>query len=139
VYCKKINNKYILRIDKGEEIIETIKKVCTDNNISLGVVSGIGAVNRVVIGLFETGTKEYHSVELTGDHEISSLVGNISTLNGGVYLHIHINLSDAEYRVRGGHLTSAVVSATSEIIIESIDGEIERQYSDEIGLNLIKG
>ena len=90
-----------------------------------------------MIGLFETATKKYHSVELTGDHEISGLVGNISTMDGEVYLHIHINLSDAEYKVRGGHLTSAVVSATSEIIIDRIDGKINRKYSKEIGLNLI--
>ncbi len=44
--------------------------------------------------------------------EITSLVGNISQMNGEVYLHIHINLANEENKVFGGHLTSAIISAT---------------------------
>jgi len=35
-------------------------------------------------------------------------------------------------------LNSAVVSSTCEIIVEKIDGSVDRELSEEIGLNLIK-
>jgi len=58
-------------------------------------------------------------------------------MNGEIYLHLHISLSDSKYNSYGGHLTSAVISGTSEIIIEEIDGEIEREFNKEVGLNLL--
>jgi predicted DNA-binding protein with PD1-like motif len=138
VEFKRFGNKLVIRIDKGEEIVATLKELCKEEGIKLGLVSGIGAVNKATIGLFETSIKKYHSTQLTGDHEIAGLTGNISTMEGEVYLHLHACLSDASYQTFGGHLNEAVVSATSEIIIDVIEGELDRKFSDEIGLNLIK-
>ena len=59
-------------------------------------------------------------------------------MDGEVYLHLHINLSDANYNVQGGHLNAAVISGTGEIVIETMAGTIDRQFSEEIGLNLFK-
>lgn len=135
---QKFNNKYIVRIDKGEEILETIKIICEQNQIKLGTVTGIGAVGKVKVGLFETITKQYHSTELEGDFEITSLMGSISQMNNEVYLHLHINISDPKYNTFGGHLNYAVVSATCEVVIDVIEGVVEREFSEEIGLNLYK-
>ena len=134
---KKFGNKWVVRIDKGEEIVQTLKKFCQENKIKLGIINGIGAVNKITIGLFETKTKEYHTKELVGDYEFTSLMGNISTMNGEVYLHLHINLADSNHNTFGGHLNSAIVSATGEITIEEIEGEIERKFNEEVGLNLL--
>lgn len=54
---KKIASKWIVRIDKGEEVVETLKNFCKEKGIKLGSISGIGATNKVVIGLFNTGEK----------------------------------------------------------------------------------
>jgi hypothetical protein len=136
--AKRFGNKFIVRIDKGEEIVEILKQFCKDNGIKLGSVIGIGATNKATIGLFEVETKKYHSKELVGNHEIAPLYGNISTMNGEVYLHIHANLCDSKHNSFGGHLSSAIVSATFEGIIDTIVGEIDREFDDEIGLNLYK-
>jgi len=134
---KKYGSKWIIRIDKGEDIVQTLKKFCEDNNIKLGTINGIGAVNKITIGLFETKTKKYHTKEFTGDYEITNLSGNISTMNKEVYLHLHITLADKNQHACGGHLSSAVISGTGEILIEEIEGEIEREFNKEVGLNLL--
>jgi predicted DNA-binding protein with PD1-like motif len=59
-------------------------------------------------------------------------------MNGEVYLHLHINIADSKYNVYGGHLNYAYVSATCEIVIEAVEGEVEREFSEGIGLNLYK-
>ena len=55
---KKFENKYIIRLDKGEEILESLKQFCKLTTVKLATISAIGAVNKVEIGLFETETKE---------------------------------------------------------------------------------
>lgn len=135
---RRFGNKYVVRLEKGEEIVESIKTLCRENNIRLGTVSGIGAADKATIGLFEPATKKYHSRKLTGDMEITSLIGNISTQEGDVYLHLHATLAGSSHQAIGGHLNSAVISATGEIVIDVIDGNVDRKFSQEIGLNLFE-
>jgi hypothetical protein len=134
---KKIHNKIIVRIDQGEEIVESLLKVCKRYHVPFGKVTGIGATNKVTIGLFDVESKTYHSKEFTGNYEIAPLLGNISTKNGESYLHLHITVCDSTLHSYGGHLNSAIVSATCECIIDIIDGRIERVFDDETGLNLL--
>ncbi|MEA1940574.1 MAG: PPC domain-containing DNA-binding protein, partial [Candidatus Caldatribacteriota bacterium] len=136
---KKFGNKWVIRIDKGEEIVQTLKNFCQGNKIKLGIINGIGAVNKATIGLFDTKAKEYHSQELIGDYEITNLSGNISSMNKEAYLHLHITLADENQHAYGGHLSSAIISGTGEILIEEIEGEIEREFNKEVGLNLLFG
>ena len=135
---KKFGNQYILRLDKGEEIVGTLQKFCEKERIKAGFIQGIGAVNKAVVGAFNTGTKEFRPTELSGIYEITSLLGNVSEMDGEVYLHLHINLADEKCRTFGGHLKSAVISATGELAIETVEGEAGRKYSEEIGLNLYR-
>lgn len=135
---RKFGDKYVVRLEKGEEIVESLTRFCKENDIKLGRVTAIGAANKVTIGLFNTETKEYHSTDLTGDMEITNLAGNISRMDGEVYLHLHITVCDEENNAYGGHLNSAVISATCEMIIDVIDGNVDRKLDEEIGLNLFK-
>lgn len=135
---KQCNNKIIVRIDKGEELVDSLKTLCKTLDIKLGSIIGIGATDKITVGLMNTKTKKYQSKEFIGDHEITSLIGNITTMNGEVYLHLHVTICNVEHKAIGGHLSSAVISATFEGIIEKIDGQITREYSDDVGLNLLK-
>lgn len=135
---KKFGNKYIVRIDRGEEVVESLTKFCEQNSIKLGSITAIGASDKITIGLFDVKTKKYHSKELTGDYELAPVIGNITTKDGKIYLHLHANVSDSEHRSFGGHLNSAVISGTFEAVIDVIDGEIEREFNEEVGLNLFK-
>ncbi|HNU80685.1 MAG TPA: DNA-binding protein, partial [Bacillota bacterium] len=132
----KLGSKYFVRIDKGEEVVASLHKFCTDNGLKSGSVIGIGAADRITIGSFNTVTKEYHNKELTGEYEITNLTGNITQKNGEVYLHLHITLGDEEYNAHGGHLNQCWISGTCELIIDAVDGEIGRVTDDYSGLNL---
>lgn len=128
----------ILRLEKGEEVIESIKELCEKENVKLGLISGLGAANHVVVGLFKVDEKKYYSNTFEEDFEITNLTGNISRMNGEVYLHMHGTFANIEGKCIGGHLNKAIISATSEIIINKINGEVGRKFSEEIGLNLIE-
>ncbi|CRH92536.1 Predicted DNA-binding protein with PD1-like DNA-binding motif [Chlamydia trachomatis] len=135
---RKFGSKYLLRLDKGEEVLSAVKNFVVKENIKLGYLNGLGAVTDVQIGLFNTAEKKYYSNKFTDDYEISSLHGNISTMNGEPYLHLHMAISDKEQNTFGGHLNSATICVTGEIVVEVLDGEVDREFSEEIGINLIK-
>ena len=135
---KRFPNAIVLRVDRGEEILEQLKAVCLKENVKLASVSGIGAINDLTSGVWDVERKEYFSNHFTGVYEVANLVGTITTMNGEYYAHIHISAGDAQGHVVGGHLNRAVVSATSEIVLHLIDGTVEREFDPGVGLNLLK-
>lgn len=135
---KKYGTKYILRLDPGDEIVKCITTLAETEKIHLATVSGIGAVNKATVGVFDTVKKEYIANKLKGIFEIVSLAGNISTMKNQEYVHMHIALGDEKGQVFGGHLNEAIISATAEIIIDGIDGSIDREFNETIGLNILK-
>ena len=135
---RRFENSYVVRLNKGEEVISSLKKLCKDENIRLGEITGLGASDLIEIGVFNVKTKEYKTKTFVGMFEITSLVGNVTTKDDEVYLHIHINFGDEEGNVKGGHLVQARISATSEIILRIVEGYVGRKLNEEIGLNLFK-
>lgn len=133
---KQFDNKYIIRADKGEELISVLKDFCREKEIKLGTISGLGAADKITLGLFKIKEKKYFPREFSGDYELASVLGNISQMNGEVYLHLHAVISDANCQAFGGHLSSAVISGTFEGVIEKIDGLVDRKFNEEVGLNL---
>ena len=132
-------NDVVLRIQKGEEILTCLKEVREKEHITLGSVTGLGAVGEVTLGVFNRENFAYEKQTYTGDMEIASCVGNISTMEGKNYLHIHMVVGNVTDGIcHAGHLNRAVVSLTGEFILHKIEGTVEREYSPEVGLNLFK-
>jgi predicted DNA-binding protein with PD1-like DNA-binding motif len=135
---RKFDDTYVVRLNRGEEVIESLKDLCKNENIELAEITGLGASNLVEIGVFNVNTKEYNTKIFEGMFEITSLIGNVTRKDGEVYLHIHINFGDEEGLVKGGHLVRSIISATSEIVVRRINGKVGRKLSNEIGLNLLE-
>ena len=134
---RKLDNTYVVRLNKGAEIISAIKDFCSSNNIKVGTIQGIGAINSATFGFFNPETKQYNEKIFEGPREITSLIGNISTQNGETYLHLHMTASGEDYNTIGGHLINATISLTGEIFITPINGTIEREFCEKTGLNLL--
>ena len=135
---RRFKSTIVARIDKGEEILECIKKIALKEDIKLANINALGATNNFVVGVFKTGEKKYYSNEFKGDFEIVSLTGTINTMNDEFYTHIHMSAGNDKGQVFGGHLNKAIVSATCEMIINIIDGRVDRCFDENIGLNLFK-
>ncbi|MDR1630182.1 MAG: DNA-binding protein [Oscillospiraceae bacterium] len=134
---KRFKNALLARIDKGEEIHEQLKIIARKEDVLLANVNALGAVGEFSVGLFDPREKKYYSNDFTGDFEIVSLTGTISTMNGEYYAHLHMSAANKDAQVFGGHLSRAVVSATCELVLFVINGEVDRVFSEGIGLNLL--
>jgi len=133
----KSENKYVLRFDQGEELIESLKNFCLKNKIKSGFFLGLGAVKKAEVALYDLKNKKYISKKLEGPLEIISLIGNIASKNKELIIHSHIALGDKEMRLFGGHLNSLTVSPTCEVYLIKFTRVIKRNYFREIGLNLM--
>lgn len=135
---QKFENTYLVRLDRGEEVLEQVKALSLKEQISLATVQGLGAVNDLTLGVFRPTEKTYHSNRFQGCYEIVSLTGTISTMNGEYYCHLHMSAGDESGHVVGGHLNRAVISATGELVVTVIPGTVDRAFDPEVGLNLLK-
>lgn len=133
---KRFDNTVIVRIDRGEEIIEQLAVVAQKENIKLASVQALGATDSFTVGVYDTESKQYHSNEFNGAFEIVSLVGTVNTMNGEFYSHLHMSAGNEKGEVFGGHLNRARVSATCELVITVINGTVDRFRDEKIGLNL---
>lgn len=136
---RKFSQGYVLRLDPGEEIVASLIRLVEQEQVQLGSVTAIGAANDVTIGIFSTQEKQYHARRYQGDYEISALVGNVTRKEGEPYLHLHITIGNpVTGEVHAGHLTSATISATLELFLQVWDGQVGREFSDQVGLNLFR-
>lgn len=134
---KRLDSSYILcRLDPGDEIITSLKVLAEKENITLAMIQGLGAVNDVTLGVFRVDEKRYYAKDYTGDFEIVSLTGTIDRMKNNYYSHFHLSIGGEGGTVIGGHLNRAVVSATAEIVITLLPGEVNRDFNETIGLNL---
>lgn len=135
---RKFDGTYIVRIDRGEEILEQVRALALKEGIRLASVQALGAVNEFTVGVFRPGEKRYDANSFQGDFEIVSLTGTINTMDGEFYTHLHMSAGDGSGHVFGGHLNRAVVSAVCEMVVTEIPGSVDRAFSEEVGLNLLK-
>lgn len=133
---KKFDNTYVVRLQVGDEICEQLLHLAKEENIRLASISGLGAVNEFTVGVYNTVEKKYYANEFSGAYEIVSLTGTLTRKDDEPYLHAHFAAGDDKGHVVGGHLNRAIISATAEIVINVIDGEVGRRFDDETGLNI---
>ena len=63
----RFDNTIAARIDRGEEILEELKKIALAEDIRLAHISALGAVGDFTVGVFHTAEKQYHANRFTGD------------------------------------------------------------------------
>ncbi len=135
---KRFGSKILVRIDKDEEILEKVKELALKEKIRLAAVQALGATNSFTVGVYNVAEKKYYANTFSGSFEIVSLTGTINTMNGEFNTHLHMSAGNDEGEVFGGHLNRAVVSATCEMVVDVLDGTVDRAYDPVTGLNLFK-
>ena len=134
---QKFGGTYVVRLDPGDEIVEKVLWLAAVEDIRLATVSGLGTVDNVTLGIYSPATKQFKANMFHADFEIVSLTGTITTQRMRPYAHLLLAVGDLAGRCYGGHLNRGVVSATAELIIQTIPGEVARQPDPKIGLNLM--
>ncbi len=140
---KKINDIYYIRIDKGENVTDSIIEVCERENIKAGSFQGIGACDLVDLSTWIPEKNDFIDHQLTGMLEMVSLMGNMTIgADNKPFLHSHATFSylnqEGEIVLTGGHLKEARISYTGEIILNPVDEVIGRIFDENAGIEVWK-
>ena len=125
-----------MTFSKGDNINKTFEAFAEVRGIGCAWLNGIGALENPEIGYYSLEDKAYHRKTFKGEYELTSLIGNITLKEGKPFSHTHITFSDTEFRVFGGHLFNANITAAGEFILQFGSDEINREMNTEIGLPL---
>lgn len=136
MYYKSIGNTIAARLEIGEEIIASITEICEKEKVKSAVIHAIGAVSSAKVAMFDFKKGAYNENEINKFMELISLEGNVTKMNGENYIHLHASFGDEDGNAFGGHLKEAVIGATCELFIETLDEEIVRIHDDKTGLNV---
>ena len=124
---REYGDSLYLRLDKGEEVLSSIKTVCQKEGIASCFFSGIGGCDKARIGFFNIGKGTYDVFAYEGLLEVISLEGNIKSTEEGPLIHAHACLAykeNGEAKVVGGHLLELRVLITAEIEIRPVRGGV---------------
>ena len=134
---KRIENKIVFRLEKGDRLMESTQKIATAENVKMASINGIGACSKIEMGYFDLSIKEYVFKTFEGNLEILQATGNITLKDGEPFPHIHISVANDECKAFGGHLNEATISVTFEGVMQIIDLEIHREFNEDLGLALM--
>jgi uncharacterized protein len=135
---KKFLNRYFVKIENGEEIIVCLNKFLTEMKIEAGFIQGIGFANRLDVSYFSTVEKKHSKKTFSGNFVINSIQGNISLLEGNVFLNLNIVFSDNKFKTYGGHIESAYSAGSCEIVVVQFEEDaLKRSYDKDSGLNVL--
>ncbi len=119
-----INVKRVVvrRLVPGADLLEELSKLVKVEGIELGALSGIGALRKAAVGIFDLEKREYKVNEFDEEMEICALTGNVSLKEGEPFVHAHLALSDREGRGFGGHLMAGCEVFVAEVILWEFEG-----------------
>ena len=125
---RRSNENVFVRLDPGEELHESLCEVARMEGIgAAAVTSGIGRVENALVGHLDAQST-YQQHMLIGPVELLSIQGNIASLKGEPFSHLHVVVSDDEHVVHGGHLFEARVTVTAEIHMRILGGRITDRF-----------
>ena len=110
---RKMGATLYIRMDRGDEVINSLIAICQKEQIRTATYSGIGGCSSAAIQTFDPAAGAFHTEEKTGMLELVSLMGNIiSDGDGTLHHHTHAMFSyveDGEHKVLAGHLKETAV------------------------------
>ena len=133
------NNIIIGKLGYGCDLLEELSNICIKNNITLGKIEAIGAVQKSCVGFYDQTSRVYQFFNFDKPSEILNLTGNISIKDNKPFVHAHILLADESGNAYGGHLAAGTAIFACEFIIYCYKGiELKREMDDKTGLPLWK-
>ncbi len=129
---------FVLILNSGEEVMSTMMKFAQANSLYACQFTAIGAFRKATVGFFDFAKKDYKRIGIPEQTEVLSLTGDISQYKDAPQVHAHVVLGKQDGTAHGGHLMSAEVHPTLEIVLNDSPFHLQRKLNPETGLPLIE-
>lgn len=129
---------FILVLDKGDNLIESINQCALDAKLKAASISALGQVYHPTLAYFSSDPEEAPKYKtFSGVYELASLNGNISHNGSVYYTHVHGALANEHFEGITGHIAAAEVGMTVEVTILPFANSIERVVHEGTGFGPI--
>lgn len=125
-------------MDKGDEVLSSLKSFAARERISAAQVTAIGALSDAVLKYFDWDKKDYRDIAVREQVEVASLNGDVALdPQGKPTIHIHLVVGRNDGTALAGHLGEAHVRPTLEVIVEEQPAYLQKTADPETGLAFI--
>ena len=121
----------------GDDILNGLTGFAENEHLGASQFTAIGGVSEAVLGWFDEEKKMYREVAITRQAEVLSLVGDVARLGDKPVVHAHMTVAFEDGSTRGGHLLSAVVSPTLEVMLVESPHALRKEHDDDAGIDFI--
>jgi predicted DNA-binding protein with PD1-like motif len=122
----------------GEDPVEGLTRLAEEQNLSASSFTAIGAFSEAILGYFDWETKDYERIPVSEQVEVLALLGDIAVEGKNKKVHAHVVLGRRDGSACGGHLLSAKVRPTLEVILTESPSFLRRAPDPASGLALIR-
>jgi predicted DNA-binding protein with PD1-like motif len=134
---QRFGDRYIVRLESGEPVIETLRALLRAEMIGFANLSAAGAVRAFELGYWNAETGAYERRRFEEQTEVVSFQGNSALKGGEPFLHLHAVFSRRDFSVVGGHVEEAWVHPTLEVWLRTEDVPVGRVADEASGLTLL--
>lgn len=138
VRMKHTKQPFILVLNNGDNLVQSINKCAADAKLLAASVSALGQVHNPTLAYFTNNPTDKPTLTtFDGYYELASLNGNITNNSNQYYTHVHAALADKNFQGITGHVDSAEVGLTVEVTIVPFSAPMERTVDPETGFGPI--
>mgnify|MGYP005814650289 CR=1 FL=1 len=121
----------------GDDPMVGLGNFAAEHNIHAAQITGIGSLESAEIEWLNHQTKKFKAMTITHQHEVLSFLGNISVYQNKPVVHVHVALGDGSGHAHGGHLITAKVWPTLEVIVNEFPSAMVKRPAPELGITVI--
>lgn len=130
---------FALIYDVGDEVIAELKKFAKEHKPRSAHFTAIGAFRDATLAYSDWESKAYQDIPVNEQVEVLTLAGDIAWEGDGEpVVHAHVVVGRSDGSTRGGHLKSAHVRPTLELVLVEYPKHLERKHDPVSGLALIE-
>ena len=140
----KVREILVIRLQRGDDIIENIKKACIEEGIynavitsMIGSLDGASYFNPIINPKVISGVSYGEPITLKRPVQLLSGHGEIcKDENGDINVHIHATFADSKGNAYGGHISGLTNRAlnTVNIFIDVIEGvDMSFEMDEQLG------
>ena len=125
-------------LETGDEAMACLQSFVRERRIAAAQITAIGAFRSVVLKYFDWESKKYLTNKVDEQVEVASLIGDVALApSGEPALHIHLVVGRRDGTALAGHLGSAVVRPTLEVVVTESPAHLQKVEDPTAGLALI--
>jgi predicted DNA-binding protein with PD1-like motif len=129
--------QYAVIFYQGDEAFSGLQEFAEKYHVTSAHFTAIGAVNGATLGWFDPQRKMYKKIPIDGQHEVIGMSGDIALYKGKPVVHTHVVMGGPDGTTRAGHVLSANVSPTLEVMVTVDPVAMHKRLDPETDLTLI--